>query len=80
MGALTSDRSERAYWRTLKKRRSGSLSAYDLVLLANESRLLATKEGNAKGFEYANNAIALDPNRSRLPMPAVDGSTTDTSG
>jgi hypothetical protein len=31
------------------------------VLLANESRLLATKEGNAKGFEYANNAIALDP-------------------
>jgi TolB-like protein/class 3 adenylate cyclase len=45
-----------------KKRRPASLSAYDLWLLAHEQRYLITKEGNAKGFEYINKAIELDPN------------------
>jgi tetratricopeptide (TPR) repeat protein len=45
-----------------KKRPPASLSAYDLWLLAREQRYLSTKEGNTKGFEYVNKAIALDPN------------------
>jgi adenylate cyclase len=45
-----------------KKRPPANLSAYDLWLLGSEQRYLVTKEGNAKGFEYVNKAIALDPN------------------
>ena len=44
-----------------KKRPSANLSAYDFSLLAYEQRKLATKEGNARGLEYIEKAIALDP-------------------
>jgi tetratricopeptide (TPR) repeat protein len=45
-----------------KKHAPASLSAYDLWLLAREQTNLNTKEGNVKGFEYVERAIALDPN------------------
>ena len=44
------------------KRAPANLSAYDLWLLAREQSKLSTKEGNVKGFEYIDRAIALDPN------------------
>ena len=45
-----------------KQRVPANLSAYDLYLLGREQSDLGTKEGNAKGLEYADKAIALDPN------------------
>jgi TolB-like protein/class 3 adenylate cyclase len=45
-----------------KQRRPANLSAYDFSLLAREQRKLDTKEGVVKGLEYAEKAIALDPN------------------
>ena len=45
-----------------KKHAPASLSAYDLWLLAREQANLQTKEGNVKGLEYAEKAVALDPN------------------
>ncbi len=45
-----------------KQRPPASLSAYDLWLLASEQSKLVTKDGNAKGFEYVNKAIGIDPN------------------
>jgi adenylate cyclase len=45
-----------------KQRAQANLSAYDLVLLAREQRKLDTKVGVEKGLEYAEKAIALDPN------------------
>jgi TolB-like protein len=44
-----------------KKRAPGSLSAYELWLLGREQDRLGTKEGNVKGSEYLEKAIALDP-------------------
>ncbi len=45
-----------------KRRPSANLSAYDFYLLAYEQRKLGTKDGNVKGLEYIEKAIALDPN------------------
>jgi tetratricopeptide (TPR) repeat protein len=45
-----------------KTRPPANLSAYDLWLLGREQLYLHTKEGNVKGFEYIDKAIALDPN------------------
>ena len=45
-----------------KKRPAASLSAYDFTLLAREQANIGTKEANAKSLEYAEKAIALDPN------------------
>jgi TolB-like protein/class 3 adenylate cyclase len=45
-----------------KKRAPANLSAYDFVALALEQRKLYSKEGNLKGLEYVEKAIALDPN------------------
>jgi adenylate cyclase len=44
-----------------KKRAPANLSAYDLWLLASEQSEVANKAANAKGFEYIEKAIALDP-------------------
>jgi TolB-like protein len=44
-----------------KKRAPAILSTYDLWLLGREQERLGTKEGNTKGFEYIDKAIALDP-------------------
>ncbi len=44
-----------------KQRAPANLSAYDLWLLALEQRKLYTKAGNVKGFEYIEEALALDP-------------------
>ena len=45
-----------------KQRAPANLSAYDFNMLAREQRKLDTKEGVLKGLEYAEQAIALDPN------------------
>jgi TolB-like protein/class 3 adenylate cyclase len=45
-----------------KQRAPANLSAYDFNTLAREQRKLDTKEGVLKGLEYAEQAIALDPN------------------
>ncbi len=45
-----------------KKRPPADLSAYDFNMLAREQRKLDTKAGVVKGLEYAERAIALDPN------------------
>ncbi len=45
-----------------KQQAPANLSAYDLGLLAREQRELNSKEGNVKGLEYVEKAIALDPN------------------
>jgi hypothetical protein len=45
-----------------KQRAPADLSAYDFNMLAREQRKLGTKEGILKGLEYAEKAIALDPN------------------
>jgi hypothetical protein len=44
-----------------KQRAPANLSAYDFYLLARERRVLNSKEGNVKGLEYIEKAIALDP-------------------
>ena len=45
-----------------KTRSPSTLAAYDLWLLASEQASLNTKEANVKGLEYAERAVALDPN------------------
>jgi adenylate cyclase len=45
-----------------KTRSPSTLAAYDLWLLASEQSSLNTKEANVKGLEYAERAVALDPN------------------
>ena len=50
----------------VKKRAPANFSAYDFWLLAREQSRLGTKEGNVKGFEYIDRAIALDPNQRPL--------------
>jgi adenylate cyclase len=44
-----------------KKRALANLSAYDLWLLGREQSELSNKAANAKGLEYIEKAIALDP-------------------
>jgi Flp pilus assembly protein TadD len=44
-----------------KKRPVANLTAYDFYLLGREQSNIGTKEANAKGLEYAEKAIALDP-------------------
>jgi adenylate cyclase len=43
-------------------RAPANLSPYDSLLLAREQSILGTKEAIAKGREYIDRAIALDPN------------------
>ena len=45
-----------------RKRAPASLSAYDLWLLAREQSNLRNKAANVKGLEYAEKAVAIDPN------------------